>query len=273
MRAVTQRADPQTAAHARVLMARLQLQSAHDVAGLSEIRATLLPALTDPEVPAMVHWLKSLDVLLEKAQSTGQPLALFAAAEVARDKLGAPVLAARLFNTYADLAPQAVWAPKALLAALELAPTDSASAALRARLERYQESAYLSGAYAKNDGKAYTDAEERLDRTLHDLMATVNAEADQRDLAVVHAVAMLDSVRTLARADSTRVRCGTMIDSLSVTGVRADSVRVACMRSDTVNLALYLKADTFALRGIVRTHADSIARTRAKSMKRDTTIF
>src|SRR5207302_2403896 len=146
-----------------------------------------------------------------KAQSTGQPLALFAAAEIARDRLDAPLLARKLFLAYADLVPDAVWTPKALLAAFALSGEDSARATLRARLERYPGSAYVrhSNVFsdstlqkASADGDVYTQSEERLDRSLIELVHTANTEADQRDATVVHTVAVIDSMRAVARADS-----------------------------------------------------------------------
>jgi tetratricopeptide (TPR) repeat protein len=275
MRAAAARADPQTAATARVLIARQLLYKARDVGDLGEVRATLLPALSDRDAQLLVHSLKAVDVLLEKAQTTGQPLAFFAAGEIARDNLGAPVFARRLFTTYADVVPKAVWAPKALLAALALAPHDSVARTIRTRLEHYGESAYVK---ADGSGDAYTQAEERLDRTLIELTSAANTEADQRDAGVVRTVAVLDSVRALARADSMRVRCGSMLDSLSIAGVRADSVRVACMRRDSTQVALFLKMDTLALKGISKAKADSSARAatnaarRLKASARDTTI-
>ena len=49
-------------------------------------------------------------------------------------------------------------------------------------------------------------------------------------------------------ADSMRLVCGTMLDSLALAGVRADSVRSACLRGDTAGVSAFLQIDTLLLR-------------------------
>ncbi len=70
-------------------------------------------------------------------------LRLFLGAEEAREQVGAPALAAGMFRRLADEWPTSPYAPKALLAASQLAPADVEDA--RARLDSlYQDSPYLA---------------------------------------------------------------------------------------------------------------------------------
>jgi hypothetical protein len=189
-----------------------------------------------------------VDALAGKALSSGQFVALFAAAEIARDDLGAHQLARKLFITYADVAPQTPWAPKALLAALALAPDADDAPGLRDRLLQYASSPYVQATENGADAEAFESAEERLQRSLIALREEGAALALQQDVSVSRVVATLDSLRVVARMDSTRVSCGLLIDTLAVKGIRADSVRRACMRSDTLKVAEYLKIDTLLWR-------------------------
>ena len=70
-------------------------------------------------------------------------LRLFLAAELARDSLDAPMLAAALFRRIPEQLPMSPYAPKALLAAqqLDTAWADSSRALL---MERYADSPYLA---------------------------------------------------------------------------------------------------------------------------------
>jgi hypothetical protein len=97
---------------------------------------------------------------------------------------------------------------------------------------------------AVNGGGAeapYAAAEERLARSLAALRADAAREAEARDAGVLRAVAVLDSVKTAARADSVKLACGSMVDSLALRGVRADSVRGACVRGDTSRITFWLQ--------------------------------
>ena len=71
---------------------------------------------------------------------------LIAAAELARDDLGAPELARGLFLAYADAAPSEPWVPKALLAALGVSGDEEGRGWLRARLEGWPDSPYVLAA-------------------------------------------------------------------------------------------------------------------------------
>ena len=74
------------------------------------------------------------------------PLAWFAAAEIARDDLEARPLARGLFLAYADADPNDPWVPKALLAALAVASDDTDRAWLLGRLETHAVSPYVLAA-------------------------------------------------------------------------------------------------------------------------------
>jgi hypothetical protein len=63
-----------------------------------------------------------LALLVAIADQSGTPGAAFRAAEIARDSLGAPQLAGRLFLELASTDPASLFAPKALVAALSLLP-------------------------------------------------------------------------------------------------------------------------------------------------------
>ncbi|MGH7465531.1 MAG: hypothetical protein ACREK1_10180, partial [Longimicrobiales bacterium] len=74
------------------------------------------------------------------------------------------------------------------------------------------------------------------------------AESIRRDVIVGRAVAVLDSTRSAAVNDSIRIACGTLIDSLSIAGIRADSTRTACLRGDSARVRFVIDVDTALLR-------------------------
>jgi hypothetical protein len=87
-------------------------------------------------------------------------LRLFLGAEAARDTIGSPALAAALFRRLADDWPGSPYAPKALLAADRLDPTDIDAS--RARLDSlYADSPYLAIARGE-DAPAYRVLEDSL---------------------------------------------------------------------------------------------------------------
>lgn len=241
---IATRATGTVADEARVLLARWQLASASELDHLEHARTLLLPALANPEARTLLQTIRMIAVLLERARAGGQPLALFAAAELARDQLGAPALARTLFTTYAELDPQAPWAAKAILAALTLEPPTRQADSLRQRLATYPDNAYLT----HHDDHAFQDAEERLAQTLTTLLQHASIEAQQRDAPIVRAAALLDSARAAARADTLRLACTTLLDSLRLRGIRADSVRAACLRGQHARIDSLLRIDTLRLR-------------------------
>jgi hypothetical protein len=238
------RAALPTASSARVLVARSRLQHAEKLETLTDIRISLLPAITLAEAQRLIQTLRIVEVLVQRSAATGQPLALFTAAEMARDELGAPLLARSLFTAYAEIAPQAPWAGKAVLAGIAIAPAAPEATELRARLDALPSNPYTTISRGEGAIEAYDIAEERLARAMVVLRDEAVQLAAQQGGSVTRAIAVLDSLTAAARSDTLRLSCGMMLDTLALKGVRADSVRVACMRSDTTNLALYLKVDT-----------------------------
>jgi hypothetical protein len=252
---------------ARIRAARWKLAQCARLEQLAAIRSDLLPALTDDRARALVQTIKVIDVLTERTRDTGQPLALFAAAELARDDLQAPKLAAHLFLTYAEIAPRTTWTPKALLAASALDPGNAHQ--LRERAGQDVQNPYVASLLGQADPVAFQAAEQRLAEALSGILAEASLTAARRESTVKRAVTVIDSLRVVARNDSLRIACGIMIDSLALRGIRADSVRAACQRGDKPRVTLLLKADTLLLRDSTKVKADSLARTRR--IRRDTT--
>jgi hypothetical protein len=246
-----------TADQARVLAARWRLATVDGLEKLSEIRALLLPAVAHAGARELLGAMRTLDVLLEFAGERGEPLGMFAAGEIARDSLNAPVLARGLFLTYADFAPETPWVGKALIAALHLSVEPAAADSVRARIEARPDDVYLRAVTGDTDADAFAAAEQRLGRDLITLRFEAGQEAGRRDLGVARAVARLDSVRIVARGDSIARQCGARIDSLALRGIRADSVRAACLRSDSRRVGMLLKIDTLLLRE-PKTREDSL---------------
>jgi hypothetical protein len=133
-----------TVAQARILLATWHLGRTRDLGEAQSVLAILLPAGEAPEVAELVVAVEALDRY--SGIGLDQPLGWFAAAEVARDRLSAPILARGLFLAYADTDPADPWAPKALLAALGVSSDAEDRAWLRGRLEAYLDSPYVQAA-------------------------------------------------------------------------------------------------------------------------------
>lgn len=242
---------------ARLAIAALRLASADDVSDLEQIRRTLLPAIADREARRIIHGIGLVGGLMEQTRM-GQPLALFAAAEVARDVLGARTLARRLFVGYADVAGPRPWSTKALLAALHLDPPPAEEAVLRERLGQAND---IYAAAARGGAPVdFEESETRLEQSLAGLRAVAEAETRRRDLAVDEAIAELDSVTAAAQADSLRFVCGALADSLGLAGIRRDSVNAACVREDVALVDSFLSVDTLALLDTLATPAPAVPR-------------
>ncbi|MCI0436997.1 MAG: hypothetical protein L0271_25655 [Gemmatimonadetes bacterium] len=254
------RSAPDASGRARVLAARLQLAGAETIDAAGAVRATLLPAIADADARRLLRTIAAVESLLDRAAG-GQPLALFAAAELARAELDARSLARQLFVAYAEIVPDAVWAPKALLAAADLAGVAGANG-IAARLTGH-DNVYAAALAGRADPVAFAAAEERLARSLEALRLDAFRDADTRDVRIARAAATLDSLKIAALADSARLTCGSLIDSLAIAGIRADSVRAACVRGDSARLSLYMAVDSALFRdttGIL----DDTARIRAR---------
>ncbi|NNL29867.1 MAG: hypothetical protein HKO77_02530, partial [Gemmatimonadetes bacterium] len=96
------------------------------------------------------------------------PIGLFAAGEVARDRLGANHVARGLMLAYADGPHDEPWKAKALLAALELTELAGDRAWLLGRLEAFRDNPYVLAALG--DAAAGFEAlEEELEVRLDEL--------------------------------------------------------------------------------------------------------
>jgi hypothetical protein len=132
-------------AEARAMLARWHLEGARDLVEAFAVRRILLPAGGDTAVATLVDAVDALETYA--GVGLDEPLGLFAAGEVARDRLGADYLARGLFLAYADGSPDEPWAPKALLAALQVATSEPDRAWLRGRLEAHAASPYVLAAH------------------------------------------------------------------------------------------------------------------------------
>jgi tetratricopeptide (TPR) repeat protein len=168
--------DSPAAVDAYLALGRIGLRRAASTQDLEAVRSTLTRAVTNPsgnnlgEVRHLLELSRKVAFWVDRGG-----LGYMAAAEAARDELNAPRLARHLFLEYADRDPQALWAPKAILAAIELSPVDSAgvssrtdgtsgtegetmgsptAAELRARLlHDYRHSAYVEVLVGGNDSQ------------------------------------------------------------------------------------------------------------------------
>ena len=152
---------------ARLQLLRLQLGSARTLDDLAApgdslaamARRTSSVAAEAGQIEATVARLRQLPDSAAPVVPRGD-LRLFLGAEVARDTIGSPVLAAALFRRLADDWPASPYAPKALLAADRLDPTDIDAS--RARLDSlYADSPYLAIARGE-DAPAYQVLEDSL---------------------------------------------------------------------------------------------------------------
>src|SRR6185437_16625910 len=120
------------------------------------------PSGAASEAAALEGTLSRLRVLQDSG-GAGVPqgdLRLFLGAEAARDTLAAPALAAGLFRRISDEWPASPYAPKALLAAERLDPSDTEAS--RAKLDSlYADSPYLAVARGE-DPQGYQVLEDSL---------------------------------------------------------------------------------------------------------------
>jgi predicted negative regulator of RcsB-dependent stress response len=241
---------------ARFHAARIRLRDAASPEDLEEVRVILLRAFDSSRALQLMRMVRTAQVLIERGDEPATALSLFAAAELARDELEAPLLARRLFLDFAALSPDVNWAGKAVLAAHALGATDESVAALH----DLDANPYVRAARGESVGVQLDRSEERLAWGIAGLRADALSEAIQRDVVVGRAVSVLDSTRAAARLDSVRIACGTLLDSLGLAGIRADSTRSACLRGDSTRVAFVLSADTTLLRDSARAEPRTIRR-------------
>lgn len=170
------------AEEARLVVAAIRLRRTEEVAALDAVRRVLLPAGGHPDVAALAADIRRVE-LLDEWGAADDPVAWFVAAEVARDRLGAPRLARGLFLRFASEAPASPWAGKAILAALATTPDPRSDPALRAGLEGRPGDPYVAQARSESPaGPSLGDLEARLDEIVESLLARADAEVRRRDL-------------------------------------------------------------------------------------------
>jgi len=192
------RSAPQTrtAAEAQVAAARLALMRCTAPDELAPIRENLERLMRQrarrlPDVMSLWDTLVRMEYWVDLGG-----LAYVLSAEVARDALQAPGLARTLLLRYAEEQPESVWAPKALLAALQLSDLDSAPPTatldpgpeeLRRRLwEEYRASPYVQAVLGEgpSDGSTFRELELGLRQQLARLETLADEEVMARRAAV-----------------------------------------------------------------------------------------
>ena len=155
-------------AEARVQLVRWRLAAAQDLADVEEAAQLLRPAADQAPVAELLADLNELSRLT--AIGLQDPLGLFAAAELARLRLGAPTLARGLYLAYADGSPDDPWTPKALLAALAVSSAEGDRAWIRGRLEARANSPYAQAARG-DEAPGLGALEEELERRIEGMGA------------------------------------------------------------------------------------------------------
>jgi tetratricopeptide (TPR) repeat protein len=154
------------ATEARVQLARWRLSAARNADEVHGVARLLVGSAENPQVVPLLTAVERFDRLAR--EGLDQPLAWFAAAEVAREDLGARRVARGLFLAYADAAPEDPWVPKALLAALAVTTDEGDRAWLRGRLEGRATSPYVLAARGE-PAPGIEDLEEELARRLQEI--------------------------------------------------------------------------------------------------------
>jgi len=140
----------ESAERARLRLLRMELSSARTLQDLGRHGDSLAALATRTTAAGVEAAALQLEVerlrQLDDSAGPGVPqgdLRLFLGAELARDSIHAPLLAATLFRRLADAWPMSPYAPKALLAAQRLEPVDPD--AIHERLDSlYHDSPYLA---------------------------------------------------------------------------------------------------------------------------------
>lgn len=183
----------------RLFAARLELARITEPGGLDRVRTMLGPVDGDAEAADL---LRPVALVRHMAgQGAERPLAYFAAAELARDALAARPLARHLFLAFADAEPDAVWAPKALLAAAALADTPAEHGALVARIGKHRHNVYVAATNGNADPAVFMAAERELAESLAALR-----DAARGVLAARDPLFATDAVRDSSRSDTLHTR-------------------------------------------------------------------
>lgn len=139
---------PDAAAAARLELIRYDLRAASSREGLDPVRQALAKEVAEsplaPQAEVMLRAIEGVASAVDSSVSGARPgdMRVFLAAEAARDRLAAPRLAESLFRRIAEEWPESPYAPKALLAAAQLAGDTLLAAEVGAR---YPSSPYVIG--------------------------------------------------------------------------------------------------------------------------------
>jgi tetratricopeptide (TPR) repeat protein len=167
---------------ARVTVAGWRLEVSQ-LGQLAEIRSLLLPAVSSVRAREIVNSIRRVDLLVDRGLE-GDRLGFFAAAQEARDVLSANILAAGLFQAYADFDPDSPWVGKALLSALSITSNTAGKAAIESRLRALPVDAYVRYARRGVRDGSLGPLEVELQRSLDSLLAVMEADLVQRRLLV-----------------------------------------------------------------------------------------
>jgi tetratricopeptide (TPR) repeat protein len=181
------------AAEARLALVQMDLRavSTRDEFDSLSVVVNDIAAMSGGRRSFLVRDWSDLFIRVEFFLSSGG-LGYILAAETARDELGAPRLARNLFLSYAETSPAAVWAPKAILAALDLtnlipeALNESGSGPnaeqLRQRLlDDYRDSPYVQAFFGEDTGRfSFEELEQGLRRQLERLDRLADQEVRNR---------------------------------------------------------------------------------------------
>jgi hypothetical protein len=180
-----------SAAEAQLALVQMELRSLSTTTEFDSLRA-VLAQVAEEAGGRRSFAVRDLNELFIKVDFwlTARGLGYLLAAETARDEFDAPRFARSLFLEYADSTPTALWAPKAILAALDLTTVDSSLATgggpteqeLRRRLEEeYGDSPYVQAFYGNVSGRfSYEDLEQGLQRQLERLERLADQEVRNR---------------------------------------------------------------------------------------------
>ncbi len=167
---------------ARLALAEIRLRQIEAPRELDRVRRVLLPVATDSAVVVELEALRMVELLAAAEERSF--VALFAAAELAREALGAPRLARALYLEASRNASGGSWRGKAALAALVVGPDSDDERLWRRDLLRERDP-YLTRArnrYLPTDTLARLDA--RLQPLLDSAWAWARTEAGRRDVLV-----------------------------------------------------------------------------------------
>ena len=168
---------------ARVTLAKWRLAEADQVEGFDQVRGVLLPAVAAVAAQELLNGMRRVEVLVDYGRD-GDVIAYFAGAEIARDVLDAPGIAAALFGAFADDRPDSPWSGKALLAARALEVRRAERERLDARLGALPGNAYVRYARQGDEGSDLADVEGRLQAALDEILARADEDLTARRLLV-----------------------------------------------------------------------------------------